>query len=78
MTPILIAELPKNRRETLRISLDEYQGHQLLSLRIWYRDDAGELRPGNKGLAVRVDQAPALADAMLAAVEKAKEEGRLA
>ncbi|MEO0667561.1 MAG: transcriptional coactivator p15/PC4 family protein [Pseudomonadota bacterium] len=56
-------EIPKNNREVFRVSLDEYQGHQMLNVRVWYRAD-DELRPGKQGIAVKADKVPDLLDAI--------------
>ena len=51
--------VPKNAREALRLSIDVYLGHKLLSCRIWYKPDGSEdLRPGTGGWAVAVDRLP--------------------
>jgi hypothetical protein len=64
-----IATIPKNSREELRVSLDEYQGHRLINMRIWF--DAGEeMRPGKKGLSLKLDALPEL----LAALQNAEKE----
>jgi Transcriptional Coactivator p15 (PC4) len=73
-----VAEVPKNSREVLRVELTEFKGHQLVSLRIWYRpEDDQDLRPGNKGFAMRVEKLPELAAAIDRAIEMARAEGLL-
>lgn len=37
----IIATLRKNAREDLRVSLDKFNGHDLLSLRVWFGTDDG-------------------------------------
>ncbi len=49
--------LRKNSREELRVSVDEFRGHRLLNLRVWFESDDGTLRPGKQGLAVRLEMA---------------------
>jgi hypothetical protein len=56
--------LRKNAREELRISVDEFRGHRLLNLRVWFVADDGSMRPGKQGIAVRVELAPDLAQAI--------------
>ena len=70
----LIATIAKNTRETVRVELDEYRGHQLLSVRVWFSDNAGEARPSPKGLSVDVRHLPALR----AALDDAEREARTA
>lgn len=66
---ILIAEFEKNARERVRVALTEYGGHQLVDVRAFYQDAAGEWKPG-KGLALRRELLPELRRA-IAAAEKA-------
>lgn len=68
--PVII---PKNSREEIRVSMDEYQGHQLVSLRVWFEADDGEMRPSKKGLAFRVDLLPQVA-AALKSIEAQRED----
>jgi hypothetical protein len=46
MTERLIAEIEKNSREQLRITLGEFKGHRLVDLRVWFRADDVTMRPG--------------------------------
>ena len=56
--------LRKNAREELRVSLDEFKGHRLLNLRVWFEGDDGQMRPGKQGVALRLEMAGELADAI--------------
>lgn len=62
-----IAIIPKNAREELRISLDEFNGHELLNLRIWFHTGDGEMRPTKKGVALKVALLPELLAALVEA-----------
>lgn len=71
MSRSTIARFPKNRREEVRVGLDEFNGHQLMTVRAWViggAKDGGDI-PTKNGLALRVAQLPQLI-AALAAVEK--------
>lgn len=57
-------DISKNRREILRIQREEYQGHDLVKVRIWVSDDSGELRPTRKGLAIQASLTPSLIEAL--------------
>ena len=57
-------EIAKNSREVFRVSLDEFQGHQMLNVRVWYRRDDDELRPGRQGIAVKAEKLPDLIKAI--------------
>ena len=56
--------IQKNSREELRIERQEYHGHDLINLRVWYDDGSGEYRPGKQGLAIKVDLLPDVLDAL--------------
>lgn len=71
MSDVLVAELVKNTRERLRVTLTEYHGRELLDLRAYYQDAGGEWKPG-KGLTVRRELLPELRKALLAAERVAK------
>lgn len=62
-----IATIKKNAREELRVSVDHYQGYELLNLRIWFEADDGSMRPSKKGLALRLELLPELREALEAA-----------
>ncbi len=59
----LIATIPKNAREEIRVALDEFETkdttYDMVSVRVFY-EDGGEYRPGRNGLNVRVDLLPPL------------------
>lgn len=77
MTDRPIAEIPKNSREVLRVSLGEYQGHHLLNARIWFRADDGTMRPSQKGVSVPLRILPDFAEATTAALREARRSGLL-
>jgi hypothetical protein len=53
------ATIPKNTRESLRLSVDEYRGHVLLNARLWFRPAAGgDDRPGREGWAIAIERLP--------------------
>ena len=62
--------IPRHNREELRVSLDEYQGHQFLSLRQFYDAGGGDMRPGRKGCTVPLWALEALHDAIGQALRK--------
>jgi hypothetical protein len=75
-TPITVAEIGVGV-EIIRVELKLYNGRPLFSAWRFYRDQAGELRPGRHGLAFSVDRLPEVAAAFTAAVERARAEGLL-
>ena len=73
--PLVIAEWWKNRRgESVRLTLNRYQGRDVLDLRTWYTGDDGKLKPG-KGFAAEVRHLSRLAAAFGKAEAKARELG---
>jgi hypothetical protein len=74
---IIIAEIGKNARETIRVVLAAYEGTPTLSIWRWYRTPSGQLRPGKGGLVVGLSHLPALAEALAVALATAREDGRL-
>ena len=56
----------KNNREEIRVSLDDFRGHHLINLRVWFVGDDGVMRPGKQGIAFRVEQLPEVLAAMQA------------
>jgi len=68
--PKLIHEFNKNSTEVVRIQLTEYDGKQLLDIRVWVQNDKGDFVPTRKGISIRVDQI----DDLKEAIDKAAEE----
>lgn len=62
------APIYKNSRETLHISLAEFNGHDLLSMRVFFAGADGEERPGKSGFMIRVEAIPEI----IAALENAR------
>ena len=63
----VISEFAKNSGETVRVSLTEFKGRELIDFRVHYRDDSsGELRPTKKGITIGVDLYDDLRKAVLA------------
>jgi hypothetical protein len=48
--PLEPLRISKNRREEVRISIDEYKGRKFVSIRVFYSDKDGEFRPTRKGI----------------------------
>lgn len=58
----------KNAREEIRVSIDDFQGHRLCNMRVWYRDGE-EHRPGKQGIALRLELVPLLIEALQRSVQ---------
>lgn len=75
--PIVVGEFRKNAREIVRVALDEFNGHDLISLRVFFDAGDGSMRPGKSGLACRVGLLPELSKAVNSALEQARDLGLL-
>lgn len=58
-------------------SLETYEGHNILNIRIWFTDKDGIDRPTTKGFTMTVRRLPDLLKAVTAAHDKARELGLL-
>ena len=67
MADLTITTIPKNAREELRISLSEFKGYNLVSQRVWYRADDGDMRPSKAGVVIRIERLPDLIEGLQAA-----------
>ena len=72
---IIIAEWPKNSRETLRVRLDSFKDQAVVDCRAWYEASDGTMKPGRGGLTVSIRHLPALASALAKAVDVANAAG---
>lgn len=60
----VIAELQKNSRERLRVSVDQYKGHEYIAVRIWFVAADGEYRPSRAGVTLKPALIPQLVQAL--------------
>lgn len=58
-TVFIGAPIYKNHYEDVRISLGSYNGHDLVSIRVFYEKD-GQFLPGKQGITTRVSAIPEL------------------
>jgi hypothetical protein len=64
----IIAEFPKNGRETVRVAVGIFNGHRLCNVRSWVPSHDGQLIPTKSGIALRVDVLPRLVEALQEAI----------
>ena len=69
--PVVVAEWPRNKREVVRVSLDEYYGRKVIDCRSWWYSDEGELKPGRSGLTLTLKHLPNLAKGLADALARA-------
>lgn len=73
-----ICDVPKNAREVYRLQLTTFKGHDLATIRVFYRvDGSDELRPGKSGIAVRVERLVELQSAVSRVIDAARTGGLL-
>ncbi len=77
----LIAAIPKNQREEIRVALSEFEKdgttYDMVSARVHYDTGNGEMRPGRNGLNVPVRLLPKLVTALQQAEAEARAAGLL-
>jgi len=59
-----IAKFQKNALEEIRISLAEYQGKDLIDIRIWLKQNDEAFVPTQKGVAIAKEKYPELKKAL--------------
>jgi hypothetical protein len=64
-------------REEVRVALSEFNGHDLVNIRVWAepRDGGPDKIPTKAGLALRVEKLPELIEALEEAERQAREAG---
>ncbi len=53
---VVITEWKRNESEVGRLTVDEFNGREIVHLRIWARDKQGELVPTTRGITIPLDQ----------------------
>ena len=56
--------ITKNATQHIRVERTEYQGHHLISFRVWFKAGSGQMRPGKGGFTIRAELAPELVSAI--------------
>jgi hypothetical protein len=59
--------IQKNRQEQVRFRLREYNGHQLLDVRVFEPDSTGRLKPSKRGVSVNVNKVDELIEGLMQA-----------
>jgi hypothetical protein len=65
----LVARIPKNPTEEVRVALTSYHGHDLVDIRVFFQDGQGEWRPTKRGVSLSVDSFTELREAIAKAEE---------
>lgn len=61
---MLIAEIQKNLKERIRVSIEEYRGHKFIDLRVYFEAENSEWKPTKKGIALNSDCFEAVIEAL--------------
>ena len=60
----VIASIPKNSREEIRITREDFKGTDLVSLRVYFQADDNTMRPSKKGIAFKASLLPEVMNAL--------------
>ena len=60
----VVSQFEKNSREVVQASVKTWNDHELFDIRVYYRDDTGQLKPTQKGLCLSVEKLPDLKQAV--------------
>ena len=77
MSEYVIAAIPKNSREQLRVGSGDFKGHQLFSVRVWADKGDGTSVPTPKGITCAVILLPSIIEALQATLDHARKTGVL-
>lgn len=72
--PRIVSEWDRNKREVIRVALDQYNGQHTVNIRVWYRDGEA-LKPSRTGITLSVKHLEPLATALSLALDAAREAG---
>jgi Transcriptional Coactivator p15 (PC4) len=70
--PIVISEWLRNGHDVIRITLDRFNGREVIDIRCWFRDGEGGLRPSRSGMTLAIRHLPLLARGLTEAHGRAR------
>lgn len=59
-------DITKNTREVLRVERQDFKGHDIINMRVFYDAGEGEMKPGKQGIAFRAALLPEILNALAA------------
>ncbi|MDR6419893.1 hypothetical protein J2801_002144 [Paraburkholderia phenoliruptrix] len=71
----MIAEIQKNSRERLRITVGQYKGHEFVGIRVWFVGTDGQYWPSRSGVTLRPTLLPQLMQGLQLAARAADPQG---
>ena len=73
----IIAEIPKNAKERIRVTIGTFNSRAIAGARVWFHAADGSWRPGKSGIAFKLELLPAVAEALAEAVRRARADSTL-
>ena len=62
----IVVDIPKNSTEIIRVQPTEFNGHELIDVRVFYRrEERDDYKPSPKGISFRRTLLPAVTDTLL-------------
>ncbi|MBM2303890.1 transcriptional coactivator p15/PC4 family protein [Sulfitobacter pseudonitzschiae] len=59
-----MADIVKNSREIIRVTRDDFKGHDMVNVRVFFDAGGGEMKPGKQGVAFRAALLPDVLNAL--------------
>lgn len=72
---VLIATIEKNRTDEIRVMLRTWKDRWQVDVRIYFPDKDGKMTPSKSGVSLSVEKLEELAEAINAALDRAREQG---
>jgi hypothetical protein len=66
----MIAEICKNSKEKIRVSVEVYRGHKFIDCRVYFEDKAGRWCPSKKGITLSAETANEVIEALQKGTEE--------
>ncbi|KEJ94159.1 Transcriptional Coactivator p15 (PC4) [Pseudosulfitobacter pseudonitzschiae] len=67
-----MADIVKNSREIIRVTRDDFKGHDMVNVRVFFDAGGGEMKPGKQGVAFRAALLPDMLNALQSFVTEAQ------
>tara|TARA_R110000751_G_scaffold233328_1_gene334180 strand:+ start:7745 stop:7960 length:216 start_codon:yes stop_codon:yes gene_type:complete len=67
-----MAVIVKNSREIIRVTRDDFKGHDMVNVRVFFDAGGGEMKPGKQGVAFRAALLPDMLSALQSFVAEAQ------
>lgn len=72
---VIIREWLRSNRETIRVTMDHFQGNPVFSIRAWYATSDGQRRPARDGITLSLKHLAPLLDSLADAYGRACHSG---